>query len=121
MIVKTNKAVYGIDEPVTVVITNVSRSPITLFSGGFLCTVVRLEQRTSQGWVALDNCLRVSVPIPEALAPGAKRTLTFPLKSEPGGAAGLPRGRFRFAVMFEADLQKGGQESVAYSDPFMVR
>lgn len=123
VILKTDKALYGVHEPVTVVIANVSRSPVTMYSGGFSCTVVRLERRTPQGWTGLENCLRVSVPIPEVLGPGAKRTLTFALGSEPGAAEGFPRGTFRFVVIFEVNAQKdgGARGFVAYSDPFTVR
>lgn len=123
VILKTDKALYRVDEPVTVVIANVSRSPVTMYGGGFSCAVVRLERRTPQGWTGLENCLRVSAPIPEVLRPRAKKTLTFALRAEPGAADGFSRGTFRFVVIFEVNAQQdgGARGFVAYSDPFTVR
>lgn len=123
VLLKTNKGQYGVNEPVTVVITNMSRSPVTLSSGGFSCTVVRLEQKTSEGWTPVENCFRVSVPIPEVLGPGLKRTLTFPPRSEPGIAGRFPRGTFHFLVIFEVYGQPdgGARDFGAYSEPFTVQ
>ena len=118
--VSTSKNLYRVGETIPVAITNSSRYPVLILGGGFFCTIVELQSRTSSGWATLENCLRESPSTTVTLRAGETMRITVPPKPQARAGSGIVPGTYRFAVTFQAGAALE-YESVAYSQPFTIR
>lgn len=115
------KANYGVNEPVGVVIKNNGKSDVYALDGQASCTILQLQQFDAQkhDWVRIDTCqdntpahtlaIHAGMSEPFTLAPGST--------ADPNSWA---TGSYRIALSFSAKPDGVSSAQVAYSQGFTI-
>ena len=113
VVVETNKQAYQQGEEVTVTVTNNLDTSITTFDQQAFCSIFRLEQRTTEEWKEVRNCISGAPRRSVTLGPHSKTTVNLPSPSP---------GLYRVSVIFSpGEVFDFGRLHVSYSLEFTVR
>lgn len=120
VLVRTDRLLYHISQPIGATITNSSKTTYYAMDGQSGCTILHLQQLVGATWRDVMPCATGQPPVILALAPKATEPLTFAPGNAPDNVNAWQPGVYRLALAIGIKSNGSDATTMVYSPGFQV-